>query len=535
MIDFLTYIFIFTIPILLILLVNLRRRKKLRYSHFLLKDIKARSVKQSLLREFQLYYDVLFDLALAVIISLFLSDLIASYLNKNAVCIDGSYSMVRGLEDERPIDRAAELLIEGDGLPEKYDLFLLAFDEKKGESRLQKINRYKKKVTGKTLAHSLIKNFFFFNIDKGRLRELKERGYDRVVFLTDSNLNNAVDVDIEILKVHPSESPFFYPVWVDYDYANSLFKVTFNDYLGSEKQVEVARYDFTERDFLPLQGEDYSIEKKKDRFFSVYIPDEGPYLFSSRTMSFCLSLKRPVTRAKTIGSVSRIIANTLPNLEAVEENPDLFLLDKTISSHPASPHPVFTGTYEEREPLSDHGNEKLIVSLLHEEEDNTPYLQPPELTLGRLSITEIPSDFTEVAKGLDRAQMVSITPSTISDRNLPLIYLSHTYKEAGIYGYSLKRKAELIFKSKTTLLYADKQSKGGIIYRPLILSPEEVYPSMNLSPPSLYTESNSPKSLLSKQRPSPVLFSLLCALYILKCVLFLYFHSSLFKARKGGV
>jgi ABC-type spermidine/putrescine transport system permease subunit II len=97
MFNFFSYFFFLLIPILLILIVRLKRRRRVIYSHTFLRSFEDEKLLDFLLRTFQIYHDVLFDLILALVLAVFLAQIVRFTPNRSAICIDGSYSMLQGV------------------------------------------------------------------------------------------------------------------------------------------------------------------------------------------------------------------------------------------------------------------------------------------------------------------------------------------------------------------------------------------------------------------------------------------------------
>ena len=91
MFSFFSYLFFLLIPLALILIVRLKRRQRVVYSHTFLRSFEDERLLDYLLRTFRIYYDVLFDLIIAVILALFFSQVVRFTPQPTAICIDGSY------------------------------------------------------------------------------------------------------------------------------------------------------------------------------------------------------------------------------------------------------------------------------------------------------------------------------------------------------------------------------------------------------------------------------------------------------------
>jgi hypothetical protein len=378
MIEFLGTLALLLVPVLLILIVRLRRRQKLRFSHTYLRSFQDNRLRDFLFRSFQLYHDVLFDLLLAVVLALLLSGLVGERSpNRVAVVLDGSYSMLQaeggtGEAAQTPLDRALGLIKEGRVEAERYRLYLLGFDPARGRPALFRLRQLQKSLQGgasaAAAAEQLVREHLFLSADRSLLSQLYRRGFGRVIFLTDRSLDPPSAV--EVVEVGEGRRAFFYPLSTSYDYTRDLFRLLilrqgyggalrverFEDAQGAYRAYTAAEEPVVGS--LPAEagagaGEESAAGRNgglaaeppgppasgnggglasgnggglATGLTAVEIAQEGLYRLSGGGLSFVLPLARPRIRVRAQGPYSQLLLEVLPDAQQVEEGPAAALL-----------------------------------------------------------------------------------------------------------------------------------------------------------------------------------------------------------------
>jgi len=329
MLEFVSIWLLLSLPVFLLLFVNLRGKQRLVYTHTLLSDFQDRTLGDFLFRTFHLYYDIILDLILALLTALFLSGLLGSAADRTAVCVDGSYSMLLGAPGETPLNEALSRSCEEEF--ESADLYLLAFDPDRGRSRLLSLNRMRRRGGLENLPERLREDLGFFNQDYSPCGALFERGYGRVVVLSDHAAASGGSLEFQTVGRSRPQS-FFYPTSIDYDFAAGNFRLTFQ-LRNLNKEVQVSVYREDSGDYVPVP--DAEISAGPDSLLCL-LPERGLYRFAAGEMDFVFNLAEPATPARAVGDFSRIILGVLPQLE--EGNGDLLLLDQPYRAEsPSSP------------------------------------------------------------------------------------------------------------------------------------------------------------------------------------------------------
>jgi hypothetical protein len=319
MFSFLATLFFLLIPIVLILIVRLKRRRRVVYSHTFLLTFRDEKLLDSLLRTFRIYHDVLFDLLIALVLALFLAQIVRFAPGGTAVCLDGSYSMVRG-EQPHALDRAVSRALEIGAEEKRVRLFLLAWDRRAGDSRVLRLKPPRLPAeTGQTAREAALsayverlrRSYTFFNIDHSRLQDLFDRGFQRVVFITDSF--PAQRTNLEVVEVGSADSGFFYPSSVTYDFSAATFQILLHrsDYPGP---IAVLRYDEQLRTFKVFPATQQRIPGSNLEL--VEVAEGGLYRILAPGLDYIYSLRVPVRIVNTSGPHSRILAEVIPQLES---------------------------------------------------------------------------------------------------------------------------------------------------------------------------------------------------------------------------
>lgn len=315
MVDFLSYLAVFIFPVLIILIVNIRRRQKLMYPHLLFEGYREKNWRFFLLRRLQLLSDVIFDLLIAVVIALLLSGIIGTRSGKTAVCLDGSYSMILGPEGQTALDRGIELIRE-EFAGQRYDLTLLGYDAASGGGRLYPLKRLP--AAGLDLAAERR----FFHADPTGIGELVSRGYRRIVFVTDRSSGELPPAEVREVGFHQED--FIYPLSASWDYASSRYRIIlFSRFVNSQPEISLLREGGFELlafspDLVPVGRE----------LFAVYLDDPGLYRISVGGMSCAVRLPPPVIGARPEGVFSEILTESLPVVERREGQIELTLRDE---------------------------------------------------------------------------------------------------------------------------------------------------------------------------------------------------------------
>jgi hypothetical protein len=490
MLEFFSYWLLLSLPVLLILLVNLKGKQRLIYSHTLLNDFQDRTLGDFLFRTFHLYYDVILDLVLAFLIALLLSGLIGFPAGKTAVCIDGSYSMLLGPAGRTPLDEA---LKQGEeGLPGKHDLFLLAFDPGRGRVRLFSLKKPPWRGGTEGFREMLTGSYSFFNQDYSVCADLLKRGYRRVLILSDHEAAPGGSVEmISVARGRPES--YFYPRSAGYDFAAGVFRLTFLTWRLREP-VTVSVYLEAEDAYVSVSRA--QMTRSQDILYCV-LPEAGLYRFAAGNLDYVLNLQKPVTSGRVEGKFSRVILEVLPQLE--EGGGDFLVAD--LSYRESAP------LREIRRDIRALGafRRALITLLPVEDSEAASYIHPLASSLSGPGLTEFPAPLL----GLDvpGADLFYQNLPGLSDPQTPIVYLS-TLEQDRPPAYETLPEGRLSLKQRhlTSFLYT-----RGADWVPVNLAAEELF-APGREPPLRFTPPEPGRKLI---------FWLLVGCYLLKSGLLL--------------
>ncbi|TFG81186.1 MAG: hypothetical protein E4H20_10350, partial [Spirochaetales bacterium] len=114
-------------PVLVLMFVALRLRRRVRYPHALL-NRSDRTVRADFLpRSLRLYYDSVLDAVAALVVALAIAGFPPPAASRTAVVLDCSRSMLSGERGDRALDKAAAFLFTGPDLADAK-FFLLGYD-----------------------------------------------------------------------------------------------------------------------------------------------------------------------------------------------------------------------------------------------------------------------------------------------------------------------------------------------------------------------------------------------------------------------
>jgi len=191
-------------PVVALLFVALRLRKRLRYSHELLSPRDDKKPSAVLLRTLRLYHDAAIDAACAVIVGLALAGYPRPEPRRGpATVLDCSLSMLSGMRGDRPLDEAARLLLS-DGSLRNSTLFALGWDPASGRHTLRDITEtLENSTTPQELAAALESSEAFLSSEYGLVASLAGRGYGAVSLVTDDGAAEGVGVELRTLAARP--------------------------------------------------------------------------------------------------------------------------------------------------------------------------------------------------------------------------------------------------------------------------------------------------------------------------------------------
>ncbi len=497
MISFLSYFFLFCIPILLILIVNIKRKQRIIYSHTLLRNFQDESIMDFLFRYFHLYFDIIFDLLIAIALSLFLSGLLPAAARKNAVCIDGSYSMILSLEGKTPLDRAVGLIFEGNRLPKKYDLFILAFNPSRGQAEIYPLRGLKKLDSGTRAMEMLTNGFTFFNQELKRLDALFRKGYKRVIFITDSFPYS--NTNLEVLEVGRERSGFFYPLSVKHDFTLKSTEISFYRHACND-EIGIEIFNKEKGNFEALivpKNQIYAY----DNHITVTLTEKELHRVYGQKMDFVFNLEGTMIGASAVGGYSKLLLEVLPQLEEGGEN--VLLADIEYGSQ--------AGLRKLNKKINSFGDyDTKAVTLIPKRTEKSAYenyIHPLESSLSTPCLTEFPESLFALNPNSDTTIFYQ-NPIAIQDNYTPIVYLSCLVKDfPPAFVTSLKQKTHLIASGITSYVY-EKNGK---------------YTALNLCPDELFDFSARGELVFTIERLKCLpIFIILLLLYSLK-IAFLYY------------
>jgi hypothetical protein len=192
------------VPVVLLLFVALRLRKRLRYPHDLLSPRNDSRPMAALLRSLRLYYDTAIDATCAVIIGLALSGYPEPAARRGpATILDCSLSMISGMRGDRPLDEAARLILSDESL-RGSTLFALGWDPVKREHRLLDLTKtLEGSESPQDLVLALESSEAFLSADFSLVQELTRRGYGNLTLLTDDGSVEGIGVTVRTLTAKP--------------------------------------------------------------------------------------------------------------------------------------------------------------------------------------------------------------------------------------------------------------------------------------------------------------------------------------------
>jgi len=189
------------VPVVMLLFVALRLRKRIRYPHELLSPRDDSKPMAALLRSLRLYYDTAIDAACAVIVGLALAGYPEPAPHKGpATILDCSLSMLSGMRGDRPLDEAARLILSEETL-RNSTLFALGWDPARREPRLVDLTETLEDIESpQELALVLESYEAFMSADFSLVSGLTSQGYGGLTLITDDAAVTGTGVTVRTLS-----------------------------------------------------------------------------------------------------------------------------------------------------------------------------------------------------------------------------------------------------------------------------------------------------------------------------------------------
>ncbi len=377
-------------PVAALLFLNLRLSRRLVYPHELLAEEVRKTAATMFFRAIRAYYDLLFDMGIAVVAALAIAAWAASQgdvppgsaarKSNAAVVIDCSRSMFMGRPGSRPLDLALKFLSSDQELAQAK-AFALAFDPSSLKSRLTPLypifGREKRghrdivvdniaadgTFADTSVASALLRaEFDFFAVDYSVMDELRRKGFDRITLITDFFPERPVGfevVEVGFADGTPRTAEYeaaeattsgaerggfsAYPTSIRLDGASGTFLVAFAE-SGPRDGLEIGalREDGTT---FPLPVERFRIEERAVGR-AIRIASDGLYLVRLRAPQgeedavFAFRLPSGTIHAAANGPFSARVLDALPYLER-STRPELLLADGDLAQ-PGTPAPRST-------------------------------------------------------------------------------------------------------------------------------------------------------------------------------------------------
>ncbi|MCG8572093.1 MAG: hypothetical protein MJB14_18315 [Spirochaetes bacterium] len=499
MASYLTYAALLFIPVLFILFVNIRQRQKLTYTHLFFYEIKEKSFMDYLLRVFQLYYDVVFDVLMIFLLAALLSGFFENNKTANAVCLDGSFSMILSDGKAAAFNKIVDAYYEDFHKEKKQDLYLLTWSQKKRKSVLVKINKYKK-LEKEDFIKQITSKYPFFNVNYHLLGDLSKK-YQQVTFLTDQlDINNTEN--IKVREVGEPKVGYAYPIGSQFNFYKGQFELFLYHNL-TQPGIQLHKLSEKRMQFYTVQPQNYQIEKD-NRFLKFYIDDPGIYQVSVKQFVYFIELVKPEWEIETAGDISKIIAQALPMVAGKEKSDKFNGTKKNI--------PLLQDIKADELSSYKATKQSTLLAIL-EKNNQTKYLLDLNDTFAEL----IPATLLDEGQAKKirnkNYHTIVLAPQSIINPSLPLFFINLLQKIYQPYQHQKVNYGKILFKVSTSQIYQysyDKQMNYNIV----TIDGREVFGNASWK---FLSSTNERKS-------SWYIFLLLAVLYVAKLIIFQYLN-----------
>ena len=246
------------VPVVLLLFVALRLRKKLRYPHELVILHVDDTRSAAFLRTLRLYFDAILDATCAIIIGLVVSGLLRPARQRGAVTvIDCSFSMTRGMRGDRPLDEAARIIFADERL-RSAPVFSLGWDPVSRTPTLRDVtNSLASAASPQAFVSALESTETFILADYSLIATLSRRGWSDITLISDEAQLQGVGVTMRTIEAKPQR--YLYPASSSWDWEQERGVIRFVAAGGAT--IEALWMLETDGSLSRAKPEDYSIRQ----------------------------------------------------------------------------------------------------------------------------------------------------------------------------------------------------------------------------------------------------------------------------------
>lgn len=350
------------VPVALLLFMTRNFGRKIRHPHDLVVERQGPRIARFLFRSLRSRYDLLFDLAIALVLTFALLDVgrglatpadAAPAKGRRALVLDCSLSMFSGRPGARPIDAALAGIETRPGLADR-DRFLLVFDPASRETRILPWSAILRdaslssKSEREQAAARLLSGSPLFSVDYRALERLVTTGYRDIVLMTDSFPFEARGFAVvETGFAGPRRglaqggglagapavddlAPEIWPSSLRYDRTRDAWTAVFVE-AGRRTMLSIGLFDEAGGNFAPLSNTRYTIEDAREgRTVTLRTTGLARFVFADPEggipSTFTAVLAPPEIPAFASGGFSELILKALPYLVA-RPRPEIALVD----------------------------------------------------------------------------------------------------------------------------------------------------------------------------------------------------------------
>lgn len=387
------------IPVVILLFVALRLRKKLRYPHGLLYPHIERKRNAALPRTLRLYFDVLIDSACAIIIGLAIAGSLRPARQRGpATVIDTSLSMIRGIRGDRPLDEAARLIFSDESLLAS-SIFSLGWDPVARSPYLRDVtNILASSSSPQAFVLALESTEAFMSADYSLVSGLSRRRWSDITLISDDAALQSAGITIQSMAARPPR--YLYPAsaaW-DRELERGVVRFVSGGGVSLEALWRVADDGSLER----ARPEDYSLASGPSGFeLSFDTQAVWAVQWDGHILPFLSPAK--TARVSSVGTFSARIVDALGPIASRQADKPLARGEKGLT-------------------IRDSGGAGIPAYISLAKTETEPFLIPPRLTLGQV-----------VAAGYSRNSDLALGPAALSsvETVIPfwLAMNSHTNEE----------------------------------------------------------------------------------------------------------
>ncbi len=315
MTNFLIFFSILLIPIILLFFIRKSKQKVIHYPIFLIEDIHKNKIALKLLQFFRKNVDLIFDIIIAFLITLYITTLFFNPTkNKTAFCIDGSFSMIHNdINYNNSLALALERYNSIKKNYKKHDIYIHSFNKKQNKSQVINISRLKDKISQIDFTTTLKNKYDFYTVDYNDIQSLLDKGYKKIIYLTDNNNLKFNNNKIDIQYVNVNERKYSYPIYTYYNIVKNNYEIVIFNNKSQTLNFSIKEVIGDEKNNISTIETEYRKEKINNYFTKIIVNKSKLYSININGYKYFINCKPNNYLIKGYGPIGKAFEKIYKN------------------------------------------------------------------------------------------------------------------------------------------------------------------------------------------------------------------------------